>query len=362
LAQAPGPRCRSQPAMGEQDAALAKKVQQLEQQIDAFKQTSDAAVRRLQEQIAVAVGDSMQSSALYSAGALVGNRIVWTITNMAEKRKNTARGTSIYSEAFNFGSIRGIQLEFYPNGRNSPEPEAGVSQEAGQKGFCSIFLWCPPGTHMRYFLFCGSYARAPELDMFDSRMGHGHSNFCVLDDQVKNDTLQIGVEILEVYTPAEEVGTDLRLSCKSMKDAVRGELELIQNLHVERVEWVIKDMRRVMQMWPQGSSLFSKVFTAAGVRDMVFEFYPNGSVATSQPGYCGFYLRCPDGTSVTLTLFVGAVRKGPISARFEQAAGKGLPEFCLVQDQITADDELKVGIDIRNNELPAPQTLRLSHF
>ena len=38
---------------------------------------------------------------------------------------------------------------------------------------------------------------------------------------------------------------------------------------------------------------------------------------TQGEGLCGFYIRCPDGTSITVTLFVGKLRKGPISARFE---------------------------------------------
>ena len=45
--------------------------------------------------------------------------------------------------------------------------------------------------------------------------------------------------------------------------------------------------------------MFSPLFTAAGVRDILFEFYPNGSAVTQQEGMCGFYIRCPDGTSVT---------------------------------------------------------------
>ena len=36
-----------------------------------------------------------------------------------------------------------------------------------------------------------------------------------------------------------------------------------------------------------GSSLFSPLFTAAGVRDILFEFYPNGSAVTASEGFCG---------------------------------------------------------------------------
>ena len=38
-----------------------------------------------------------------------------------------------------------------------------------------------------------------------------------------------------------------------------------------------------------GNSLFSKRVTAAGIREIVLEFYPNGSSATQKPGFCGLY-------------------------------------------------------------------------
>jgi len=61
-----------------------------------------------------------------------------------------------------------------------------------------------------------------------------------------------------------------------------------------------------------------------------------------------------------LTLFVGQSRKGPISARFESATGKGLPDFCALEDQIDkVSDSVTVGIEIRNNDLPPSKTLRL---
>lgn len=73
--------------------------------------------------------------------------------------------------------------------------------------------------------------------------------------------------------------------------------------------------------------------------------------AAQGDGYCGFYMRCPDGTNVTITLFVGKHRKGPISAKFEAATGKGLPDFCDLEPQIDpVSDSVTVGIELRNND------------
>jgi len=264
------------------------------------------------------------------------------------------KGQSVYSDGFDVAGLKGIQLEFYPRGRQT-ESGPFTSDE-----FCSVFLWCPPGSHIRYYLFCGSYCRAPDEDQFDARMGHGHSNFCVLSEQIKDDAVTIGVEILDVSQKSLEIGTDLTLKWKSIRDIIREEQEVILNQGVDRVEWQVKNISEIRKRWPKGSSLFSPLFTAAGVRDILFEFYPNGSAVTASEGFCGFYIRCPDGTSVTLTLFVGQSRKGPISARFESATGKGLPDFCQLEDQIDkVSDSVTIGIEIKNNDLPPSKTLRL---
>jgi hypothetical protein len=335
-------------------ASLDFKVGALEQQLSDLKRTYESAVARLQEQLALVRSSPGGASGASGAVAVLGNRVEWTITGISEKLANMVKGQSVYSDGFDVLGLKGIQLEFYPRGRQT-ESGAFASED-----FCSVFLWCPPGSHIRYFLFCGKYCRAPDEDQFDARMGHGHSNFCVLNDQIVNDSVVIGVEILEVHQKSLDLAPDLKIMWKSIREVIREEMEVFNNQAVDRVEWQIKDVSKVKKCWPKGSSLFSPLFTAAGVRDILFEFYPNGSAVTQNEGYCGFYIRCPDGTSVTLTLFVGQSRKGPISARFESATGKGLPDFCALEDQIDkVSDSVTVGIEIRNNDLPPSKTLRL---
>ena len=82
---------------------------------------------------------------------------------------------------------------------------------------------------------------------------------------------------------------------------------------------------------------------------MLLEFYPNGNANTQKEGYCSLYLRCPEGTQVIVTLIVGEIKKGPITAKFEGPAGKGLPEFCDIRDQIDkSSDSLLVALEVRN--------------
>ena len=82
-------------------------------------------------------------------------------------------------------------------------------------------------------------------------------------------------------------------------------------------------MEKKLQNLPRGSSIYSPLFSACGVREILLEFYPNGSQNTTKDGFCAFYLRCPEGTSIVVTLFVGNFKKGPIVAHFDGSAGKG---------------------------------------
>jgi len=337
-----------------QPPALDQRVVALEAQLTNLKRTCESEIARLQEQLSAARqrGDLDAGPASGSA-AVLGNRVEWTITGLAEKKAVMQKGQSIYSNSFECAGIKGIQLEFYPNGRQT---------ESHTDGFCSLFLWCPPGTNIKYYLFCQSYARAPDEDLFDARMGHGHSNFCFLDDQIDaaTDSVKVGVEILNVNTTTLNVAADLKLLWTPLRDLIRNELQVLNNLAVDRVEWQITNISRVRKCWAKGTSIFSPLFTAAGVREIQFEFYPNGSAVTQGDGYCGFYMRCTDGTNVTITLFVGKHRKGPISAKFEAATGKGLPDFCDLEPQIDpVSDSVTVGIELRNNDWPPNRTLRV---
>merc|ERR1711971_143498 len=105
-----------------------------------------------------------------------------------------------------------------------------------------------------------------------------------------------------------------------------------------------------------GASMWSSKFTAAGIRDVYFEFYPNGSTASTKEGSCSFYIKAPAGVSTNLVLFVGRVRKGPITVTFDSMTGKGLPDYCCLADEINqADDTLEIGIELD----PVPKTTLL---
>lgn len=199
-------------------------------------------------------------------------------------------------------------------------------------------------------------------------MGHGHSNFCLLAAQInhKADTLSVGIEIKSICGINELKGPSgsIKLHTHSAEKIIDMEAKLLRHREVDHVDWKIKNIQKRLKQVPQGLALCSPLFSAAGVGEMLMEFYPNGIKGSTKQGYCGFYLRCPAGTSLIITLFVGNSQKGPIKTDFDGNSAKGLPEFCMLKDQLSGDaEDLTVGIKLRNTRLEtgdAATTLKLT--
>lgn len=270
-------------------------------------------------------------------------RVEWTIPNFSSQEREKVKGDSLWSPKFRAAGMEDLQLEFLPNGRDKSFP-----------GFCSLFVWCPSGTTVRYQLWVGSYLRAPDEDEYTGTMGHGHSNFCPLAPEVdrENDSIRVGVDFLEVVRKTEisADGSQLQLWSRPLEALVEKEAQVLRNKAVSKVVWKIKQISRLKDHYPRGISMWSRLFTAGGLREMLLEFYPNGSTNTTKEGWCAFYIRCPEGSSINVTLFVGRVKKGPIKTTFESLAGKGLPDFCFLQDEIDlTTDCVEVGLEFTNN-------------
>jgi len=197
----------------------------------------------------------------------------------------------------------------------------------------------------------GRLLRAPEIDEYKTRVGHGHSNFCPVTPFVnkEKDSLTVGVDILEVSSVENIAARGLTLVRTSLDAMVERESLVVQNTKVRKVDWKIKNISDRLQQFPKGSSMWSQLFTAAGVREILLEFYPNGSAHTTKDGFCAFYIRCPMKVKIMVTLIVGKTRKGPINTTFNDATGKGLPDFCSVQEEIDrTEDTLLVSIELQN--------------
>eukprot|EP00400_MALV-I_sp_L67-5_P000421 gene421-691_t len=271
----------------------------------------------------------------------MAHRVEFKVNNIREKMQNMQVGHSFFSPRFSAAGINEMQLEFFPLGRKA---------DSASQDTCSLFLWCPVGVKIKYQLFVGSTIRQPEVDEFTSSMGHGHSNFCKIEPEIVQDKengedcITIGLQVVEAQfvttRKAEEAESggqaegELRLITKSIQQICREESQFLRNQYVREIVWEIPDVARVMQKLEPNQSICSPTFCAAGIRDMLFEFYPKGVSNTTKDGWCALYFRCPEKSNVEITLHVGKVCKGPIKALYDRSSGKGLPEFCQLDKEI----------------------------
>lgn len=331
-------------------AALTHKVLNLEERLLAQESQHAAELQKMHGEISELRRLTQQLEEQTKSADVLGHpssadqytrRVEWTISNFSKEEFQRAKGESIWSPKFRAAGLDGLQLEFFPKGREKTTFE----------GFCSLFLWCPNGTKVKYQLWVGKFLRAPDEDEYAGNIGHGHSNFCPVAPEVDrvNNSITLGVDFLEVsFTECDE-DTGLRLVSMPLERMVAREAEVVQNRAVSRAVWKIEKISQRLKQFPHGASMWSQLFSASGIREILLEFYPNGSASTTKDGFCAFYIRCPEGVSITVTLFVGNVRKGPIKTTFDSLIGKGLPDFCLVEDQINReDDSIEVGIELEN--------------
>lgn len=277
-------------------------------------------------------------------------KVEWRIANLSDAAAAVPKKEAMWSDQFTIMGVP-MQLEFFPHGRESTYMD----------GFCALFLWCPAGVKIRYQLRVGTHRTAPDADEYVVWMGHGHSNFCYLDAQrdTAADSVVVGVDILAL-TICQDMAEGLRIVNEGPEACLRREAAMATQRGLEKVEWRIKEARRRAAEVPRGSALCSTPFSLAGVREVLLEFYPNGirsggmtsSAVDPKAGFCGFYVRCPAGNRLVLTLFVGSVVKGPIETEFDGQGAKGLPEFCRLDEQLVeGKEDLVVGVVVHNPKL-----------
>mmetsp|Transcript_12395 Transcript_12395/g.20257 ORF Transcript_12395/g.20257 Transcript_12395/m.20257 type:complete len:348 (-) Transcript_12395:47-1090(-) len=330
----------------------------LQRKLDDLQRQFDEQTRRQQDEVAaltksvvdlqaltVSYEEASKKNVVVSGGSyadLHTRKASWTIDDLSSRTSSMAKGDSIWSPKFNAMGMKDLQLEFFPKGREKTTFE----------GFCSLFLWCPNGSKIRYQLWVGGFVRAPDEDTYNGRIGHGHSNFCPLQPEVdaRSDSITVGVNFIQALSGTTESQSDkgtLRLIPTCLESMVAKEAAVLENRNVAKVSWKITKVSERLRTLPRGASMWSDVFTAGGIREILLEFYPNGSTNTTKEGYCAFYIRCPEGVAMIVTLRVGKVKKGPIKTTFDSMTGKGLPDFCLISEEIE-NDEIEVGIEVQN--------------
>lgn len=333
----------------------AEALRGLERRLEEHDQRHQEAVVRLQRE-ASELKARLASLAAKAMDSTFVRAFEWRIDDFAARCGGMSKNDSLWSEEFSIMGVPGLQLEFFPRGRESTRTE----------GFCALFLWCGAGVRARYQLRVGDHRLAPEEDEYPARMGKGQSNFCCLEAQrdALTDSVVVGVDVLELTT-FNEPSPGLRLVNRGPERLVVGAALELHSRDLDTVEWRIRGIRRRASL-PPGVALCSRPFSLAGVPDMLLEFYPGGvgdesakfcpggagdeSAAAADGGACcGFYVRCPAGTALMLTLFVGKATLGPLKTEFKQGEAQGRPAFCKLEEQLEhGSDDLVVGVTVKN--------------
>eukprot|EP00933_Yihiella_yeosuensis_P028955 TRINITY_DN22714_c0_g1_i1.p1 TRINITY_DN22714_c0_g1~~TRINITY_DN22714_c0_g1_i1.p1 ORF type:complete len:772 (-),score=152.36 TRINITY_DN22714_c0_g1_i1:285-2600(-) len=339
--------------------------QYCDDQIEEYGGIADGRLDSLEKE------SNRMASAVCEVENLATRRVDWVIKNATKfLRPNSASKaclhTSWFSPKFDIGGAHGLQLElqlFRAVDHDAPDSAAGD---------IAIFLWACKGMNLCYRLHCGSKSQALEK-VFNGRVPYGTKRFCWLKDQInrENDTLRVGVEILEsirevehhVKAPpvpeitaemsvidreAAEEASKKNVDCSllfrrhvnnRLQEQVKTQVEAMRSRMIRRVEWRVEQANMLRKCFPPGESMCSASFAAAGVDGMQLIFYPNGYEGATD-GFCSLYLYCPAGTTVRCNLFVGKQQRDAHHT-YEAAGAFGRSNFC----------RFEVGVDQNTNTI-----------
>jgi len=154
----------------------------------------------------------------------------------------------------------------------------------------------------------------------------------------------------EAKAAADAQYEDLRGVVNDMQNKVP--MVVLEQKKRDTVEWRIADVLEIKSQHLKGSCVYSPPL-GRDIYPVEFEFYPNGS-ADAPPRRCSLGVRCPKGTRVTCTLFLGGQRTEPVEILFEGRNGAPfLRHFGDLHSEIMHNGALLVGLDVIHNHRTA---------
>mmetsp|Transcript_25357 Transcript_25357/g.45933 ORF Transcript_25357/g.45933 Transcript_25357/m.45933 type:complete len:783 (-) Transcript_25357:254-2602(-) len=327
-------------------------------------------------------------TAMLEVENLATRRVDWIIKDASKRlRPNSASKASLhtswFSPKFDMAGAHGLQLEL----QLFRQSDIGVEGESS--GDVAIFLWACKGMNLVYKLFCGGKSQTCEK-VFNGRVPYGTSRYCWLKEQInkEDDTLKIGVEILEAVrelehvlkpipppTAEELVGASQvekelaeKMALKQVPgslmfrrhvnnrilDQVKSQVDAMRSRMVRRVEWRLENAGKLRKCFPANESMCSASFNAAGVEGLQLIFYPNGYNGATD-GFCSLYLYGPAGATLKCNLYVGD-QKRDANHTYDVAGAFGRTNFCRFDagvEQVTDTITLALEIDEAHQDMAA---------
>jgi len=114
-------------------------------------------------------------------------KIEWTLRNMANKLQYYHKDVALYSEEFTAAGVDKLRMKLYLNGKGEADD-----------GWCSLYLEAPKGSELRCRLSVGKKGMSfDRLEKFGEDSIWGFLTLCAIADEVENDELKVGLQVLE---------------------------------------------------------------------------------------------------------------------------------------------------------------------
>jgi len=115
------------------------------------------------------------------------NKIDWSLKNMANKLAYYHKDVALYSEEFSASGVDKLRMKLYLNGKGEADD-----------GWCSLYLEAPKGSELRCRLSVGKKGMSfDRLEKFGEDSIWGFLTLCAIADEVENDELKVGLQVLE---------------------------------------------------------------------------------------------------------------------------------------------------------------------
>lgn len=326
-----------------------------------------------------------ETSKLFGSMSLVESlctkRVEWVVHSASKKLKadwglsGNKLHTGWFSPKFDAAGCQGLQLELQLFRVTDVDLE-------GKKdlGNLAAFLWACKGITLVYKLYIGTKSMVMEKT-FNGRVPYGTPRLAWLHEQInrEDDTLRIGVEIMEVIRevehpikppppPPKPISDDqtavaaynaaiaaAKLAVEGslfykrhinnrLGDQVQKEVQLMRSRMVRKIEWRVQHASLLRNCFIKDEAICSPHFSAAGVENLQFVLYPSGH-HTATEGFCSLYVYGPVGASIRAQLWMGKQVRS-ISHSFDESGAVGRSNFCNFGTIVEAGDDVPIKLEI----------------
>lgn len=269
---------------------------------------------------------------------------------------------TVQSKHFEIAGSRGLQFELVRI--------AGPNMDAADRRDCLLRISAEAGLSLMFRVSVGDVVEQYQ-HVFEGGEPFVSPRLCELSEQIQkdDDTLTIGLEVLEAFTPQESESTLEALGMKGligmhgyaeasddtsfvfhryvnhrMLDLVQDQVDVMNSRMTRRVEWRVENGSKLGGLFPEGEAMCSATFQAAGLDGLQLIFYPSGSSGAKE-GHCSCFVVYPGRSQLRCWLSVGSQRRE--AKLFNSAGFFGRTNFCRLENGIDpATDTILIVLEI----------------